>query len=322
MDFEQEESVMSNKQTETLPLERQEAAAPPSNGMAALLGKLLKAQQSIQKIEKDKTNEHFKYDYASAATVAHHVRNALHEQGLLLVLSETAERREVLKDSKTDQQTGEIRTRETLIVTKEITATVYDTATGQSLSVKVSGDGTDTSDKAPYKAATGTGKYARLFLMDLASGDDPENEAGKKRKSSDAPAEDDGGKKDYITMKAKWPVKCAVCGKEIPKGENQVWLKGSKLNYCPGCVPKDGDKPSGEPAAQSDPSTLATEKQKGVIDKFIANRTLEDKEWWASVYPETLTQERAGQMIKWLGSHKLDEPLPLDEWNAMLAGAK
>lgn len=316
MDFEQEESVMSNKQTETLPLERQEAAAPPSNGMAALLGKLLKAQQSIQKIEKDKTNEHFKYDYASAATVAHHVRNALHEQGLLLVLSETGERREVLKDSKTDQQTGEIRTRETLIVTKEITATVYDTTTGESLSVKVSGDGTDTSDKAPYKAATGTGKYARLFLMDLASGDDPENEAGKKRKASDAPAEGDSGKKDYITMKAKWPVKCAVCGKEIPKGDNQVWLKGSKLNYCPGCVPREGDNPSGEPAGKGDI---------GKLDEYFANpkRDDSDRAWWQTVkkeYLEAVTPERAKVMLDWFSHNPPTAPIPQLQWQDLLVG--
>jgi hypothetical protein len=74
-------------------------------------------------------------------------------------------------------------------------------------------------------------------------------------------------------------------------------------------------------APHLDPNALATDKQKGVIEKFISKRTTADQEWWLSVFPETLTQERAGKMIKWLGSNSPDTPLPFDEWNAMLSGA-
>jgi len=69
-----------------------------------------------------------------------------------------------------------------------------------------------------------------------------------------------------------------------------------------------------------DPTAPATDKQKGVINKFMANRVPEEQEWWKGVFPETLTQERAGKMIKWLGSHRPDQPLPIEDLNAMLAG--
>ncbi len=320
-------------QTETLPLERQ-AITEPEPSKVRLMKKILAAQMSLTEIKKDKTNEHFKYEYASAATVTAHVRAALHAQGCFLVLHELSEKRQTMKSSKFDNKTGAVmEEKESLIVTKEIQATIYDSETGESLSVSFSGDGQDSGDKAPYKAITGTGKYAMLGIMNLASGDDPESEKGKKQSGGGGgkPSGDSEAPREATATRGtpEDPYYCHSCGKKhVIEGMKVVWQKidGKNKVSCAECYykahPKPTASPSGTPTAVNG---LATEKQIHDLDSYFAipKRDDGDRAWWADVKEtgiETVTAARAEKMLAWFSHNPPTAPIPKLEWEAILRG--
>ncbi len=320
---------------ETLPLERQ-AVSQSEPGKVRLMKKILAAQMSLSEIKKDKTNEHFKYEYASAATVTAHVRAALHAQGCFLVLHELDETRQTVKSTKFDNKTGAVmEEKESLIVTKRIQATIYDSESGECLSVSFSGDGQDSGDKAPYKAITGTGKYAMLGIMNLASGDDPENEkGGKKQGGGGKPTGDDEEKPHESTATkgtAEDPYYCYSCGKKhIIEGMKIVWQKidGKNKASVAECYYKAHPKPSAAPASKPGDTAvngLATEKQIHAIDSYMTNpkRSEDDQAWWVTVKKEYIAKVTAGiaaTWISWLNSNPPDAAIPQQEWATMLAG--
>lgn len=64
---------------------------------------------------------------------------------------------------------------------------------GEWLEAQAFGEGTDSGDKACYKAITGARKYATAALLGLATGDDPERDDRQERASRKPAAKSDGG---------------------------------------------------------------------------------------------------------------------------------
>ena len=114
-----------------------------------IAAKLAAAIESVNRIGRDGTNEHFRYTYTSAEQVYRVVRGPLLEQGLVIIPS-------VDTSETTGQKT----------VTR-LHLRILDSATGESIEAYWMGEGQDKGDKGPYKAATGGMKtwLKHLFLL-------------------------------------------------------------------------------------------------------------------------------------------------------------
>lgn len=123
-----------------------------------LSGKLAAAIQSVDRIGKDGTNDHFNYSYTSAEQVYRVIRGPLLENGLVIVPS-------VAESTTTGQTT----------ITK-LHLRIIDTDTGEALEAFWMGEGQDKQDKGPYKAATGGMKTWLKHLFLLPADDDPESD--------------------------------------------------------------------------------------------------------------------------------------------------
>lgn len=143
--------------------------------VSPLLEKLHNVMKSVDFIAKDKTNDHYKYSYASEEAI----KRTLHP---LLV------RERVLFMPISQRVVGVDKSVTTLAVTFRFT----DLDSGEFLDVEAIGSGADSQDKGPYKALTGAIKYQLTSTFLIPTGNDPEGDAGKKQSSgpkrTDAPS--------------------------------------------------------------------------------------------------------------------------------------
>ncbi len=131
-----------------------------------LTEKLLRVMQECSHIGKDAVNDEVGYPYVSAAKINDAVNRALINNGI----ATTAESKLV-----------DIRTIEDKIFAAvEVTIALYDTDSGETLTIKGVGTGIDTSDKSVAKAQTMAVKYAwKDSLLIADSADDPDAVNGK-----------------------------------------------------------------------------------------------------------------------------------------------
>ena len=114
------------------------------------------------------------YNYLSDQRIKQAVQPALVEHGLWLSTSDEALELIPFNNKKGDPQ---------WLAKVKVRWTLHDVDTGASVSGCYHGTGIDASDKALYKAYTGGSKYLWRNLLAIASGDDPENEAGSTEKA-------------------------------------------------------------------------------------------------------------------------------------------
>lgn len=139
-----------------------------------LYPKLAEAIADVERIHKDGKNDHFKYTYTSAEQVYKVIRKPLLERGLIVIPS-------VESSERTPEPVGKGQGRATIT---RLHIRVVDTASGESFDAFWVGEGQDTGDKSPYKAATGGMKTWLKHLFMLPADDDPEADA-----STDQPPE-------------------------------------------------------------------------------------------------------------------------------------
>ena len=141
-----------------------------------LVKKLAKVMQEIKYIQKRGKNIHFGYMYATEADVAEKVREFLSAQNVIMLPS-------VL--GREFRETETAKGRKEYICTVDMEFTFHDGDSGETLTIKMSGDGQDGGDKAIFKAITGCTKYAQMKAFMIPTGDDPEDdstESGRKKK--------------------------------------------------------------------------------------------------------------------------------------------
>jgi ERF superfamily len=133
--------------------------------------KLVAAMKAIDAVGKRGHNVKHDYDYVKAADVANEVRKALNDAGIAFTYS-------LVREEHWEKPTlsGGLLYFCQLIVEMSF----IDSETGESLSVNGVGWGTDTMDKAPYKAMTGALKYGLRMNFLIPDESDPENDAGQK----------------------------------------------------------------------------------------------------------------------------------------------
>lgn len=133
--------------------------------MKSIHTKLSAILKAVGYIEKTGTNASQGYKYVQAAAVADKIRNEFAERGLTMI----PENIEVTESGLTPSG-------KQALVTLRITWKITDSESGESVTFQSVGSGSDSTDKAVYKAMTGALKYALLLGFLIPTGDDPENE--------------------------------------------------------------------------------------------------------------------------------------------------
>jgi len=132
--------------------------------MKELLTALQAAAMEVGYVQKKGRNDLQGYNYVTESDVVSQTREALLNNDIVMIPS---------VESVSNDEYGNTNI---LVV-----YTVHHTASGQSLTFKMAGAGNDRNskgvgDKGIYKALTGCNKYALLKALQLATGDDPEDE--------------------------------------------------------------------------------------------------------------------------------------------------
>ena len=131
--------------------------------------KLAEVLTAVGYIEKAGTNQSQGYKYVMAAQVADKVRDEFAKRNLTMLPSNI----EVVESGLTPSQ-------KQVLSTLRVTWTITDADSGATISFQSVGSGSDSTDKAVYKAMTGALKYALLLGFLIPTGDDPEHEGNDK----------------------------------------------------------------------------------------------------------------------------------------------
>lgn len=129
--------------------------------------KMLAVMRSVGHVPKNGVNQFHRYRYVSEADIAKAFSQALVQHGVFLFSS-------VLERHCQSYQTR--GGKDAFLVTVKLEVTFVDTDSGEHFSAVFYGDGSDSDDKAIYKAITGAQKYALMKTFLVATGDDVEKD--------------------------------------------------------------------------------------------------------------------------------------------------
>lgn len=135
-----------------------------SKDVDQIFAALVSAQDEMRGIEKTGRNDHQKYDYAKLEDYVRASRPILAKHGLAITNSLCGFRTLPIRSNN-----GKTETR---VVVRLALRIVH--KSGQWLEAYSMGEGGDYSDKATYKAITGSRKYGIAAALNLATTDDPE----------------------------------------------------------------------------------------------------------------------------------------------------
>lgn len=145
---------------------------PPFEPKPTLKEKLSKVAQHCAYVRKDGVNLFHKYNYATAATIFEKVNEALAEHRLLSVPQ--------FKIQSEKERTNAKGGTEHLVVV-HCGLGIYDMDGPDDPTCRIwteaYGSGQDNGDKAVMKAQTAALKYAWMMLLNISTGDDPEDDA-------------------------------------------------------------------------------------------------------------------------------------------------
>jgi ERF superfamily len=144
------------------------ALEPITFAQLNLRQKLAVVRRRLVYVQKRGYNPRFNYNYVTAADIAGAVGNILAELGVVVVPR--------LESISHEAARAQGRTEAEHVARVVMSYSFVDVDTAEEITVKTAGEGSDTGDKAPYKAMTGALKYALLQSFLLATGDDPEEE--------------------------------------------------------------------------------------------------------------------------------------------------
>jgi len=134
--------------------------------------KLLEVQAEAHSIPKQGFNKSQKYNYVKSEDVIAAARSLFVKHGLVAIVSVAGH--ECIRYDRVNDQGSVVGS--AVLSNVEITVSVIDATTGYREDFPYRGSGWDTTDKAVYKAITGATKYAYLALLNVSTGDDPEDE--------------------------------------------------------------------------------------------------------------------------------------------------
>jgi hypothetical protein len=140
---------------------------------STIAAKLVLAMGEIDAVTKEGKNEMQKYKYVRAADVANEVRKVLVKHRIAFTYSTGAHERWVV--DRIDRNTGTV-IGQMNYSNLEVHFTFTDADSGDSITLDGIGSGSDTGEKAVYKAMTGALKYALRMNFIIPDESDPEND--------------------------------------------------------------------------------------------------------------------------------------------------
>jgi hypothetical protein len=146
--------------------EKQTAEQPRS-----LIKKLAEIMGEVERVPKNGNNSFQNYKYAMEADLVDEIRPKLAKRNIMVLptLIETSRYQHTDKSEKVH-----------LITDVKVKWTFHDADSGETQELIFPGCGMDSGDKGVYKALTGSEKYMLMKTFLIATGDDPENDAGEK----------------------------------------------------------------------------------------------------------------------------------------------
>jgi len=133
--------------------------------MQKIAKKFVEVMRDCSHVTKNGTNDFHKYKYATATDVLEKVNASLTKHGLASVVTPN-----LLSMQQVTTAKGNVEQ----LATVEVSVTLIDAESGESLTLKGLGSGQDSSDKAVAKAQTMALKYTYMASLAIATGDDPE----------------------------------------------------------------------------------------------------------------------------------------------------
>ena len=133
--------------------------------MQKIAKKFVEVMHDCSHIAKNGTNSFHRYKYATAADVLEKVNASLTKHGLASVVATN-----LLGSKEVTTAKGNVEQ----LATVEITVTLIDSDSGETLTLKGLGSGQDSGDKSVAKAQTMGIKYCYLNSLAIATLDDPE----------------------------------------------------------------------------------------------------------------------------------------------------
>ena len=170
-----------------------------------LVKKLAKIMGKIGVVPKTGFNNFHKYNYTTEADVQAITSNRMAEENLIMIVIEVEnETRQVTtKNGKTE-----------FIYRGTFDFQIHDGDSGEVLTMRVSGEGQDTGDKAAYKALTGAHKYALMKLFQISTGDDPERqEEPQQQPRSNKPPQQNDDRQEAIKRIGEYRKQLSSAGK-------------------------------------------------------------------------------------------------------------
>ena len=132
--------------------------------MQKITKKFVEVMRECSHVAKNGTNDFHRYKYATAADVLEKVNASLTKHGLASVVTPN-----LLSMQQVTTAKGNV---EQLAIV-EVSVTLIDSESGESLTIKGLGSGQDSGDKSVAKAQTMGIKYCYLNSLAIATNDDP-----------------------------------------------------------------------------------------------------------------------------------------------------
>ena len=133
--------------------------------MQKIAKKFVEVMRDCSHVAKNGTNDFHKYKYATATDVLEKVNASLTKHGLASVVTPN-----LLSVQQITTAKGNVEQ----LSTVEVSVTLIDADSGETLTLKGLGSGQDPSDKSVAKAQTMVLKYCYLSSLAIATSDDPE----------------------------------------------------------------------------------------------------------------------------------------------------
>jgi hypothetical protein len=192
--------------------------------MKNLLNALQAAACCVGYVQKKGRNEFQNYNYVTESDVVAQTREALLENDIVIIPS---------VDSVSHDEWGN-----TNII---VTYTVHHTTSGESLTFRMAGAGNDRNskgvgDKGIYKALTGCNKYALLKALQLATGDDPEDEKNEPAPKAAAPVAPKAAPKEQSQVDSSEPTPYVIEPAKMNKDTFVEDVKNIIMLFMDGCT--------------------------------------------------------------------------------------
>ena len=209
-------------------------------GNSSIAKKLVKVMQECSFVPKNGTNSYHNYKYATAEDVLSAVNKSLAKYGIACIVIPTLE-----SNIDVVNQKGNIEH----LATVSVHIQLIDSESGESVDLFGMGSGQDAADKAVMKAQTAAIKYAFMLSLCIATGDDPEADAGTDERNygepqtryqkpmarrNNPPAANQNGGNDNGTGAV-----CVACGRDITPKVLQYSLARYKRPLCMDCQKKE-----------------------------------------------------------------------------------